>query len=43
MERALNYSFKRRSKSYMDWLYYEIKSEYYIQAESIKISSEINK
>jgi hypothetical protein len=40
MERVLNYSFKRRSKSYMEWLYYEIKSEYYHQSESIRVPSD---
>jgi len=40
MEKALNYSFKRRSASYMEWLYYVIKSEYYYKTDSVIIPSE---
>jgi hypothetical protein len=42
MEKELNYRFKRRSKSYMEWLYEVIKSEYYFQSESIRVSSDLN-
>ncbi len=38
MEAKLNYSFKRRSNSYLDWLYNVIKSEYYFKTDSELIS-----
>jgi hypothetical protein len=33
MEATLNYNFKRKSDSYLDWLMNTIKSEKYFQAE----------
>jgi len=42
MEKSLNYCFKRRSKSYLEWLYKEIKSEYYFQSESFRVPTELN-
>ncbi|MBU2951572.1 hypothetical protein KO493_12770 [Tamlana agarivorans] len=33
MESNLKYKFKRRSKSYLDWLVYTVKSEKYYLAE----------
>jgi len=37
MERALKYKFQRRSNSYFEWLYEVIKSEKYIEADSVVI------
>lgn len=35
METTLPYNFTRRSKSYMDWLLYTIKSEKYLLQENL--------
>lgn len=43
MEKSLNYSFKRRSKSYFEWLNEVIKSEKYFLADSIIVPNDTNK
>ncbi len=43
MEKALNYSFKRRSANYYEWLYEFIKSEKYFQVDSMILTSELSK
>jgi hypothetical protein len=40
MEKALNYSFERRSANYLEWLYYVIKSENYHKSDSIIVPLE---
>lgn len=40
MEKALNYRFQRRSTSFLEWLYQEIKSEHYFQADSVIVPLE---
>ncbi len=41
MEKALNYSFKRRSSSYMEWLYEVIKSEKYFQVDAVVVTKDM--
>lgn len=43
MEKALNYSFKRRSASYMEWLYEVIKSERYFQVDAMIVTKDLTK
>jgi len=43
MGKALNYRFERRSKSYLEWLYEVIKSEYYFQSESMIVPAEFDR
>lgn len=42
MEKALNYQFERRSKSYFDWLYEVIRSEKYYQADAVVVMKDIS-
>jgi hypothetical protein len=35
MEKALNYSFHRRSANFMEWLHGHIKSEKYFQTDAV--------
>lgn len=43
MERALNYPFKRKSTSFLDWLHDYVKSEKYFEVDSMIVTPELAK
>jgi len=43
MERALNYSFKRKSSNFMEWLHDVVKSEKYFEVDSIILTNDLKR
>jgi hypothetical protein len=43
MEKALNYSFKRRTTNHLEWLYYVVKSEKFYEADAVIIMRDIKR
>ena len=41
MQKALNYSFERRSANFMEWLHDIIKSENYFKADAVVLDNEL--